>query len=326
MVTHRGFNVGVMYGTESTYGTPVSRTTSLGVVTSIQPNINNNNMLIRGLGQGRDVSDVLPGTLDITLNISTQVFDFEIFKSAIGPLTGAGTSGNKYTLTEADRVGTSTSTNIVPLTIEVQSNESTDDVDVYEGCVMESFSLTATVGAALVANMTFRCEDVASNTSATSYTPTSTSPHIFTGGAFQWGASPSTVARVESVVINYANNLYFEPAIGSRFITMPEATERDYTFTATMIMTETIATTLRDDFYGQANSPADGLGGEFTSRKMRLNFSDGASGKQASITLNNCFLDTMSKPVTSTRDLVKITFTGRAKTAESNIFVQWWTV
>lgn len=326
MVNHRGFNVGVMYGVESTYGTAATRNTSLGVVTSIAPTITNNNIVIRGIGQGRDVVNIMPGPLDVALSINTQVWDFDILKAFIGPLTGAGSSGNKYTITEANNVGTTTSTDIVPLSIEVLSNESTDDVDVYEGCIGQSFSLNMTQGAPLIGTFNFICEDVTSSTSATAYTPTSTAPYIFTGATFKWGASPSTVAKVESAVINYSNNLYVYRSLGSRFINQPEATDRDYTFSVTAIMTDAIATSLRDDAYGQANSPADGAGGEFTSRSLHLTFSDGASGKQADIKLANCIIEDISKPVGSTRELVKVTFTGRAKTANSNVFVEWWTV
>lgn len=326
MVNHRGFNVGVMYGTETTYGTAVTRTVSFGVVTSITPNISNNNIVIRGIGQGRNATNIMPGPLDITLSLSCQLWDFNIFKSFIGPLTGAGTSGDKYTLTEANNVGGTASTDIVPLSIEVQSNESTDDVDVYEGCVGDNFTLTATVGAPLSATLNFRCEDITSSTTATSYSAPTTAPHIFTGGTFKWGATPSTVAKVESAVINYSNNLYVYRALGNRQIQQPEATDRDYTFSVTCIMTETVATTLRDDFYGQVNSPADGLGGEFTTRSVWLQFSDGASGKQADIKLTNAIIDSMSKPVPTTRELVKVTFTGRAKAGTSNTPLTWWSV
>lgn len=326
MVNHRGFNVGVMYGTETTYGTAVTRATNLGVVTSVNPTITNNNILIRGIGQGRDVVNIMPGPLDITLGLTLQVWDFNIFKSFIGPLTGAGSAGDKYTLTEANNVGVTSSTDIVPISIEVQSNESTDDVDVYEGCVGDSFTLTATVGAPLIANLNFRCEDITSSGTITSYSATTTAPHIFTGGVFKWGATPTTVAKVESVVLNYSNNLYVYRALGNRQIQQPEATERDYTFTATMIMTDTVATTLRDDFYGQANSPADGLGGEFTSRLLYLQFSDGASGKNADMKFSGVLIDTMSKPVPTTKELVKVTFSGRMKSGESNIFCTWWNV
>lgn len=323
MVTHRGFNIGLLYGSESTYGTPVSRATSFGIVTSVSPSISNGNIPVRGNGQGRDVVNIMPGNLDVKLSVTAQVWDFDIFKSAIGPISGGGLVGNKYILTENDRVGNGL---IQPLTIEISSDESTDDADVYEGCVMNDFTLSCTVGAPLIATMNFVCENVISSTSATSYSAPSTTPHIFTGGAFKWGASPSTVAKIESVTLTYNNNLNVYRALGNRQIQMPEAMDRDYTFSVVAYMTETIATTLRDDFYGQANSPATGAGGEFTSRLLYLSFSDGASGKNADLTFSGAVIDSMSKPVAGTKDLVKVTFSGRMKSGESNIPFHWWTV
>ena len=260
MVTFKPFQTGVLYGDESSYGVGATTNTAIGKVTSFSPNASNNFLKTRGIGGGRDVVSTIYGVFDLSFSLSWEVSDFTFLKYAIGLLGGAGASGDKYTLTEADTIGY-TASDILTFGLEVSSEAgTTDDKDVYSGCTINNFTLNMTQGAVLTCNANCLAKTVTSSASgATGYTAVTINPWVFQQGTLKWGATPSTVAKIESCSISFAQNLYVYRSLGDRFIQQPEAGLRDYTFSLTAVMTDTIATTLRDNFYGQANSPTTGI-------------------------------------------------------------------
>jgi hypothetical protein len=264
-----------------------------------------------------------------------EVHNWEFFKHAVGPLAGAGTTVSHYTITEADTTGVTTSTTIIPFSMECGSIGATDDTDTYTGCFVDSFTLDLTFGGVVTCTANLIAQKVTSSTTSTAYTPPTTHPWVMTHeGTFKWGATPTAVTGIRDVSITYNNNMIVYGDWNTVFIAMPEAGQRTISFKATMVMTSTIATTLRDDFYGQANVPIDSaLTAEPTADKeLWVELSQGAAStnRNANIFLNQCMIDSISKPIsTGNDDVVLVTVTGRAKTsgctASANVLFDWYT-
>jgi hypothetical protein len=124
-------------------------------------------------------------------------------------------------------------------------------------------------------------------------------------------------------------------SLGSRFIEQPEMGRRLYDFSVTVKMTDTIATTLRDDFYGQANSFSAGNDPSTITAndEIALTFVEGSGAtgdKTMVVELDQCAIGSMSKAVPVGQGLVEVTFTGFAKSGKpdstDNVFLRYWTI
>lgn len=324
-------------GVETAYADGGTPATTIGFVTGFNPTLKNNLIPIREIGGGRNVSTFVYGNFDINGNVDVQVTNdtLDFMKYLIGPRSGSGTTAAPYEIVEADRVG-ATASDIRTVGIEVGSEAgTTDDVDWYKGVHLISATFTAAQSAVLTATINWVAKTMASTTSAGSYTAPTLMPYVFQSGSFKWGTTPTAVALVTSFAVTMNNNSLIYRVLGDRFIQQPETTIRTYDFTLTVKMSDAIATTLRDDFYGQANSPVSGTSstspldsGTTPNREIELLFNRGTND-QAQILLNDCVIEDMSKPVAVGNEIVEVTFTGFARsggrTADALTPIRWWT-
>src|SRR3990167_1248183 len=259
--TTKNFNSFVIVGAETSYASGGSPSAAIGRVRSFSPTWSQKYIRNRGLGEGRNESETIYGNFDASFSVDLDVTDatWDFMAYLIGPRSGSGTSASPYALTERDYIGYD-SNDIKTFAMEVSSeNGTTDDVDTYSGCSLQSATISAAVGGILSCSASGVAKTLASTTSASSYTAETTDPWTFQQGTFKWGSTPTTVGRVNrfSVTINQGLQVY--RSFASRFIEQPEAGNRTYDFTIECTMTTTLLTTLRDDFYGQASSPHAGL-------------------------------------------------------------------
>ncbi len=322
----------VQYGGEtSSYGNEATTGTEIGKVKSFTPINNNNIIYTRGLGDGRNYTNALWGNYDCGGNITWEVHDFAFLKHWIGPLTGAGTTGDPYILTENDNVGFVEATSIQTFSLEVNHQQGitpTDDTDTYIGCVGNNFTLNGSIGTILTCNADFVAQKVVSSTTGTAYTPVTTNPWLMAQGTVKWASSPSTVAGIQDFSLTYSNSLIITRDATSRFITMPVAGPRIYNFTLLVKMNATIASTIRDDFYGQANEPIDATGDANPTADLEFEvlFTEGSasSDQQAELWLDQCTIDSIGKPVAVGEEVVLMSVNGTAQTGRSNIPIKWW--
>lgn len=322
----------IQYGGETAaYGTEVATTTEIGKVKSFTP-INNNNLIYtRGLGDGRNYTNALWGNYDCGGNITWEVHDFAFLRHWIGPLTGAGSTASPYVLTEDDDVGIVAATTIQSFSLEVNHQQGltpTDDTDTYTGCVGNTFTLNGSIGSILTCSADFVAQKVTSSTSGTAYTPVTTNPWLMAQGIASFDSTPTAVAGVQNFSLTYNNSLIINRDATSRFITMPIAGPRTYNFTTLVKMNATIATQIRDKFYGQANSPivATGDANPTADLEFKLVFTEGAvSGdQQATIWLDDCTIDSIGKPVAVGNELVMMSVNGTAQSGRSNTPITWY--
>lgn len=321
----------IQYGGESTYGTEATTGTEIkGKIQGFIP-INENGLIKeRGIGDGRNVANTLYGPYNCGGSLSWHVADFDFLKHWVGPLSGAGTAGDPYLLTEDDVVGVTTN-DIQAFSLEVNSpTGATDDVDTYAGCVGNSFSLSGSIGTPLICSADFVAQKPTSSTSGTAYTPVTTNPWVMHQGTWKYGATPTTFTGLQSFNITYSNNLIIERDAASRFINQPIAGIRDYTFTITVVTNADINSVLRDNFYGQANTPIAGtvsasptINIEF---EVALTEGSSSTNRNATIWLDQAFIDSIGKAIDIGGGLVIYTINGHAQDGKSSTPIKWWTV
>jgi len=319
----------IMIGSESAFGTEVATTTKVGTLRTWTPRNAWEILEVRGAGDGREVQSYLRTRYTCGGSLVLQLHDFAILAHCVGPKSGSGTSGAPYVITEADHTGVTSATQIVPFSMEVGSEATADDVDTYTGCFINDFSLQMDLGSALVGTFNIVAQKVTSSTTATSYTPLTTTPFIMNSGKFSWGATPTQVTGIRSATISYNNSLYVFGDWGTPLISMPETGARKIGWSVTCVMTASVGTAVRDEFYGQANSPVTNAGDmDFaTNNEIAIVFDEGDSTgeKDATVALDGCVIENVSKPIDiNSEDLVLVTFTGRATTSKTNQFVTWF--
>lgn len=326
----------LMVKTETTWGTPVVPDTKVGTIKTFTPKRSWEVYEVQGAGDGREVQNYVKTRFNCGASLTAEMHDLAFLQYGVGVLAGSGTSGSPYTITEADFTGVTAGTNILPFSMACSSEGgATDDVDTYTGCRISKFTISGEIGKPLMGNFDIVAKTLTSSTSSLSYTPYTTTPlMISAGGTFKWGATPTAVSLIRNVSITYDNNYRIFGDFNSIYIVDPQSGKRKITFSVTVVMTSTIATTLRDDFYGASNTPSLQTTGEFTADKeIEVAIDEGASStnRRNYLWLDQCIIDDIQKPISvDDTDMVLMTFTGRAKTGgktgSSNVFATWWTV
>lgn len=331
MVTYRGYKTAIQYGAETAYGSGgVPATAIEGKVQSLTVNKVNNIQRTMGLGEGRNETFYGWGNFEVTWSLEYNPSSFEFLQFAFSPVAGSGSTAAPYYLEESDYTGY-TSTNCKSFALEMASLGSTNEVETMSGGIINTIGLTLEVGALLKASLEGFGKTVVNGTTATAFTASTTKPWIFTQGAFKWNGS--AVGRVTSASININNNIDPEVGreLGSRFPVAMEFGARKYDFVLTVKMTDTVATTLRDHFFGQANSPHLGVSSaEPTLYAVILALSEGATSglRNGLVSLSNCVINDISKPINIGDNLVELTINGSAKAATTDTVnkpFKWWT-
>ena len=336
MVIWKGFKTYVQYDEETSYGTGATPATAIvGKIQTVSVDRNNNLIRKQGVGEGRNDTFIGWGNFEATWSIEYEIADFAFLQFAIGAMDGSGTTAAPYFLEEKDFMDyTATSKyGLKSFGMEVSGEDvsGTDDTETIAGCVIEDWSISANVGGTVRCSTSGFARTCVSSASATAFTPTTTKPWIFAQGNFKWNGS--TVARVNSWTINGKNGFTADNGrqLGSRFIEEVSPGLRTYDFVVVAKMTNTIASTLRDHFYGQANSPNLGVASsEPTFYDMIFELSEGATSglRNAQILLSNCAINDISKPINVGDGMVEITLNGCGKNgtlSTTNRPIKWWT-
>ena len=319
---------------DSAYGTEGGTYTEMFRVQSGVLNSNNGFIYDYDLGSGQNAQDTLYGPFVASGNVGFNVVDFDFLKHFIGNKSGAGTVGDKYTLTEATEITADSSGAgiLQPFSIEVKNDDVSNTVEFATGCVGLSFTLSGSIGSKLECAANFAAQKTHFRTTGQTYTPTTDSTLIMINGTWKWGATPSTLTGVQSFTITYDNGINPEANrdISSRFIGIPHFGTRSYKFRVGILMAANLSTTIINDYYGSESSgtyspndasttvhPTAGL--EFS-----IDFINGS--KYASVNLDECSIDKISKPKQLGNGLVILTFEGTSREGKDNTPIKWWEV
>jgi hypothetical protein len=316
------------YGTEGTSYTELPRVQS-GV-------INSDNGLIydRGLGEGLNATNTYYGPFVASGTTSFDVVDFDFLKHWIGNKSGAGTSGDKYTLTEATSIEADTAgTGILqPFSVEVLNDDTSDTVQVATGCVGTDFTLSGSIGSKLMCESNFIAQKTHYRSTHETYTPNTNPAFIMINGTWKWGATPSALSGVQSFSISYSNGLNPEATrdMTSRFIGIPKFGQRSYNFNVGIIMSSSLATTIINDFYGSESSglysPEDGSSSISPTANLEIAIEFVNGSKYATVQLDQCSIDRISIPREVGDGIVVLNFEGTAREGKDNAPILWWSV
>lgn len=330
MITGR--NVGLMYGTESTYGTAVAATTAIGgKVQLFSPTKNNNTLRIRGLGEGRNISKLLYGPFDVAGTITWDLADLTFLRYLIGPLTGAGTSdAAPKILTEADEFGVG---EIDSFTLIANKEDgSTDMEDTYSGCVLVDCTISGAETGAITATATFVAKSFSTDTAiANAFTKNTLTPYVGQQASLKWGGTPTTVAKISNWSVTITNNPVIYRSIASRLIEQPVAGPRDYTFTIAVRESQTIQNTLMANFLGDASepfTPNTGVTSADVTADLNLQIllaeGAGSGDRKATIKFDQATLIDDSEAIErESNEIVQVIYNGTAKEGESNVPFSW---
>lgn len=336
MVTYRGYNTVVLYDDETSYGSGSDPETVIkGKIQSVTINKNNTLQRTLGMGEGRNETFVGFGNFEGTWSMEYQIADFDFLRFGFGSMHGAGTTASPKYLQEEDLMDYDEgadnglkSFGLIVNSLDIDSG----DQEYLEGCIINTMSFELSIGEIMTVSLDGFFKNVTSSTDyIAEYTKDTTMPWIFAQGKFKW--NNVAVARVQSATINVNNN--FEPDVGrelgSRFVQAAEPGLRKYDWTITVKMTDTLATSMRDHFYGKENTPHDGAAvAEPDLYDLELELSEGTTSgdRNARILLGDGSINDISKPISLGENIVELTINGAAKkgkTDTTNRPIKWWT-
>lgn len=321
-----------MWGGETTYGTAATRDNVLSRVQSFEPQENNSTIYERGLGEGLNIVQSYYGPYLCGATNMFNVNSFEFLKHFIGGRTGAGTAGDPYKFNEATSIGESDADLVMqPFTFEAaNTTEATDDVQLFTGCIGNEFTLQATIGEIISCNATFFAQKSTRDVTATSYTPSTAKSYLAINGTWKFGATPTEFTSVRAFTINYTNNL--DPnnfrTLDNRFIYLPVLSAgRLYTGSLTVYMSQSLATTIYTNFYGQTptSGPVSGSTDPAVTPDLEFKIELINGTSNASIWLDQCSIDSISSPIAIGGGVVELTFNFTAKYGKDNAPIKYWT-
>jgi hypothetical protein len=324
----------VQYGPEaSAYGTEATTYNELARVQNIDLDIGENNFIYdRGLGEGLNATNTYYGPFRSNNNsVTFDVVDFDFLKHWIGPKSGAGTSGDKYTLTEATEV--STSPGLQPFSIEeLNDEEDTDSANLATGCVGTTFTLSGSIGSKVTCSANFTAQKTGFRTTGETYTANTDPAFIMIGGTFKWGSTPSEITGVQEFTIDYDSGLVYDDDtrdMTTRFQSQPHLGKgRKYTGRIGIKMAYGLATTIINDFYGYESgglySPEDGTTNISPTADLEFKLELVNKDKYANIWFDQCSIDRLSKPISLGGGLVILFFEFTAREGKDNEPITWW--
>lgn len=316
---YKGYNTGIMYKTESTYGTAVTVDTAIeGKVTAFAGNWTNNFFREQGLGEGRNATFTGFGAFDAGGTIEWIPSRMSFLEYVIGTKSGDGSSGTPFLLTEADSLSS--------FTMQAFNDATADMVDTYEGCMLNNVTLTLAEGDLLRASADWVAETVRTNTAGVAFSADTTDPWNFAQGVLKWGATPSTEAYVTNGSITISNNLFVYRALGSRFIQEPTTGLRRYDFNITVKANSDVLGTLQQDMMGQADTPHEGKSSASPTSSLELQlYFEGVTNQKLYLQLDEASIESIGKPVDLGGGIIELSLTGIAKEGLGNIPIKWQT-
>ena len=333
---YKGFDTYAIYGAEAVFGTPVApaATSRIGRVTSVNFTMTNNFFRTQGMGEGRNVTGTFTGPFDASGTIEWDVDDFTFMQYAIGPRAGSGTLADPYELQERDNIGYD-ATNIPTLSIEIGSQGDTlDDTTTFDGCVLNTLTISATQGEVLKASAEIIARSVATGTALETYTAPTSRVFVFHEGNVTVGTDTLHCSSFELTV---SNNIQTHRRLGSRFIQLPTTGLRRYDFTITLrkkyddTAGVLSGTEIRNQFFGASGAPATAAVVTAQAISLDINEGTGASGDRVvNIDLSNCYFESWSEPIQLEGGAIEVTVTGYGHSGladgANNVPIRYYTV
>jgi len=325
---YQGLDTYVIFAEEAVFGTAVAPSGSRfwDKVTSFSHTTANNQILIQGIGDGRNATSNINGIMDVTGSIEWDVTDLDIFQYCfVAERSGAGTAGDPFEIQERDRVGF-TSGSMPTITFERGSEGgANDDVLQFDGVVINTVTLNVPIGEKVTATAEWIGRQVTSSTTVETYTGPTNRPFTFVDGELE--VNGNTVAKLQNVSLTCNNNVVVYRAIGdtvlgSRGIQQPVPTTRRYEFSMALKLSFDDGASIESGlemrglvFTGVNSATSPSLtGAQNTSATMNIKLVEGASSGDRDVTFQfeDVFFNDYSEPIAVEDGVIEITITGTA--------------
>ncbi len=236
----------------------------------------------------RNVDTFVDGRKEFTGTFTYFPQDMKMLGFAIGSITETATAGSHiFTETNSDDRVQTTNTPLTTFTVEDSKNTGTagsNFIRTINGCMIDSFTLTATQGEIVNAEVGYVAQEIAFTSGAvTAVAPTTTRPYMFSDCSLH---IPSGTAydNVTEMALTINNNLEQGHYLtGSRTLKEILPSNREYELTATLWMDAVNAKTLYESYFI--------AGSEFNAMMML----QGTTGS-AYIVLSGCKMSDMETP------------------------------
>jgi hypothetical protein len=328
----------VGYGPQaSAYATEASSYVQLARVQAADITSEQNFIYDRGLGEGLNASNTYYGPYNARGFVEFFVVDFDILKHWVGHKTGSGTSGSKYTLTEATSIqATSAGVGIMqPFSIEMFNNDTESLGQFAVGAVGTRFTLSAGINERLRCRAEFIARSSGHRESGESYTANTDPSYVMIGANYKWGTTPTAFTGLQSFTLEYINGIVGEGdetrSIESRFRDIPHfgGNGRQYKFSLVIKMAQALSDTLIKNHYG-LESPTNTFVPETGSvsisptadLEFEINLVNGS--RLATLQVDQCSIDTISVGKQLGNGLVLLNVNGTARLGRSNTPILWW--
>jgi len=313
-----------------TAGTP-SVSNTFGRVQSISLNMNNNLIRTQGCGEGANATNTALGNFDVNGSFTTKPIDFDFLQYGVGDVTGAGTDGSPYILTEQDNIGYGAG--LTPsITLEIGNKGiSNNQTKVVNGVIYNSWTLTGTQGQELTCTVNWVGQDIVRGTTIETYSAPSGRTYVFNSGSLIWGSGSDDLS-VTDFSITCSKNTVNPREINSRFIKQGVFGVRryDWTFTLNYYYDSTTniksATELLDEFFQKANEPESE--GAITGDDIVLTISEGSAvgDKVAILKFEDSFINDWAENPSVEGGVISISINGFSQAGESNVPISWHTI
>jgi len=288
MPIHAGFQGKVAAGEEVTWGASVTANKNLGLVQNISFTPKNNIKRIRAIGGGRNVTRQVAGefTLDGTIEFLPQ--GAYPWKYILGDVATSGGDPYTHSVTEAD---------VIPSLTVAESHGGVGDkfTKTYDGVVIESATISASVGEAVSVTLNCLARSVTTGVVEPTVSIPATDPYMFYEGRLTVaGDVVATVSSIEFTVANNAELLNFinDQGTPKRAALRNVVKARDYDGTME-IAWESAA--LYEDFLGAsaATVPQDSL----AEIAISLVFTRATATDTITFALANCLFEDTNEPM-----------------------------
>ena len=281
-------NAYVLIGKETTWGTAVSPTKDVGIVTDANVTATNEVISSRGLSS-RSLDLLQMGQFRFRLDITNQFQHGRWIEYALGTKASAtGSDPYVHGFTEGD--------NLPSCTVEIGLDGTTDDAETYEGCMMNSYTLALDLGGVVTERAELMAETVVTSASAeTAVTDTlpTLSSHVAT---FKTGTAASEVAVAQCRAFEWTvnNNLMPVDKFGSFLVQDLVEGPRDYSLRATLAFTDTNE---RSKFFAGVNSKTAPTTADFAGFSTVIEADDAANSRRITMTLTDCHYTEYGRPI-----------------------------
>lgn len=219
MVTYAGKNVYLLFGVESTFNTAASSITKdIGTVNSVNPDFNNNNIVVNEIGS-RESAENVAGNFDATVGVDGTLNSGAILELLFGQATDTETTGD-YKHVFVDRGTTDLLDSASSFSMQENFNASSDIDYTYTGCKVNTLDISVETGGTLDFSSEILATEVTKTTSPGTQVTTTTAKLTGFNATVSTGddASEVTVGQTKTVSVSFNQNIDAADvkAIGSR--------------------------------------------------------------------------------------------------------------